>query len=221
VQLAPQRTPADLVSRTPTARAQVAAATAAGVVVGAVVGAVGPREVGALAGLDAGMAVYTTQVWLRIWWLDARQTAALAERQDPTRAASDLLLLMAAIASLAAVGLVLANAGPGSPTLRIGLCLASAMVSWLLVHTVYTLRYARLYYTDDDGGINFGDTGAPTYADFAYLAFNIGMAFQVSDTPLVDRAIRAEALRHALLSYLFGTGILATTINLVVNLGGR
>jgi uncharacterized membrane protein len=80
------------------------------------------------------------------------------------------------------------------------------------------LRYARLYYTEPIGGVDFNADDKPSYTDFAYLAFTIGMTFQVSDTALSSRAIRSAALRHALLSYLFGTVILATTVNFVAGL---
>jgi uncharacterized membrane protein len=46
------------------------------------------------------------------------------------------------------------------------------------------------------------------------------MTFQVSDTVLRSTALRRTVLRQALLSYLFGTGILATTIDLVASLRG-
>jgi uncharacterized membrane protein len=90
-----------------------------------------------------------------------------------------------------------------------------------MVHTVFMLRYAQLYYAGEQGGIDFNQADPPTYTDFAYLAFTIGMTFQVSDTPLRSKVIRRTALRHALLSYLFGTGILATTINLVASLSSK
>jgi uncharacterized membrane protein len=90
-------------------------------------------------------------------------------------------------------------------------------LSWLSVHAVYTLRYADLYYRTG-GGIDFHDDGAPDFGDFAYVAFTIGMTFQVSDTDLVSRPIRRTALRHALLSYLFGIAVIATTINAVASL---
>ena len=106
----------------------------------------------------------------------------------------------------------------------------SGFAAWLTVHTVYMLRYARLYYSGghsgghsgDAGGIDFhGDkTYQPDYGDFAYLAFTLGMTYQVSDTDLTARPIRMAALRHALLSFLLGAIILAITINLVASLLG-
>jgi uncharacterized membrane protein len=66
--------------------------------------------------------------------------------------------------------------------------------------------------------VDFNQDDPPRYADFAYLAFTIGMTFQVSDTDLKTTEIRATALRHALLSYLFGSVILAATINLIAGL---
>ena len=66
--------------------------------------------------------------------------------------------------------------------------------------------------------MDFNQDEDPTYRDFAYLAFTIGMTYQVSDTNLTDGRIRATALRHALLSFVFGTAIIATMINVVAGL---
>jgi uncharacterized membrane protein len=87
------------------------------------------------------------------------------------------------------------------------------------VHTVYVLRYARLYYSPPEGGIDFHGE-APDYGDFAYLAITIGMCFQVSDTDLAGKRVRRVALHHALLAYIFGTGIVATTVSAVAALLG-
>ena len=96
--------------------------------------------------------------------------------------------------------------------------LVSIAVSWLTVHTIFTLRYALLYYAGPVGGVDFHSGERPSYRDFAYLAMTIGMTFQVSDTDLASTAIRATVLRHALLSYLFGSLILAAAVNLVAGL---
>ena len=104
------------------------------------------------------------------------------------------------------------------------LALASVALSWMLVQTLFTLRYAELYYGTGGkagaavGGIDFNQERPPQYTDFAYLATSLGMTYQVSDTALQNHGIRAEALKHSLLSYLFGTVILATTISLVISL---
>jgi uncharacterized membrane protein len=149
-------------------------------------------------------------------------TASHSTREDPGRAGADLIVLIAAVASLGAVGLVLAEASAArgwQQSLYAGLGVASIVLSWFTVHTLFTVRYARLYYTSESGGVNFHQAKPPSYLDFAYLAFTIGMTFQVSDTDLESPTIRHSALRHALLSYLFGAVILATTINLVAGLG--
>ena len=91
----------------------------------------------------------------------------------------------------------------------------------VLVHRAHRVHPAPCpaYYVGPDGGVNFNQDAPPRYLDFAYLAFTIGMTFQVSDTDLQTGSIRATALRRALLSYLFGAVILATTINLFSGLG--
>jgi len=101
----------------------------------------------------------------------------------------------------------------------IALAIASVALAWLSVHTVFLLRYARIYFTPPDGGIDFGGE-PPDYRDFAYLALTIGMTFQVSDTDLTAKRVRRVALHHALLSYLFGTVIVAITVSSVAGLLG-
>ena len=93
-----------------------------------------------------------------------------------------------------------------------------SLLSWAVVHTVFALRYAHLYYTDTPGGIDFKQEPMPDYHDFAYVAFTVGMTFQVSDTDINTRPMRRAILRHALLSWLFGAIIVAMTINLIAGL---
>jgi uncharacterized membrane protein len=172
---------------------------------------------------DVTCAVYLLWVWSTIARCDAERTAELAAPEDPTRRSTDMIVLAAAVASLVAVGVVLGRAAQHHGAEQIALAalgVASIALSWGMVHTVFTLRYARLYYSGPDGGIEFNQTAPPRYVDFAYLSFTIGMTFQVSDTDLCTTEIRATALRHGLLSYLFGAGILASAVNLMANLGG-
>jgi uncharacterized membrane protein len=181
----------------------------------------GPWDLAPLTGWVTTAGVLLGLVWLAVGRLDGAGTARLAAQEDPSAATADLLVLAAAVASLFAVGLVMVRAAePGSAAAigRICLGVVSVLLSWAVVHTVYALRYADLYYDGVPGGIEFNQTEPPSYADFGYLSFTIGMTYQVSDTALGAGPIRHTALRHALLSYLFGAVILAVAINLVANL---
>jgi uncharacterized membrane protein len=171
-----------------------------------------------LVGWDTAGVIYLAWVWRSIWSLDAEQTARHADREDPTTAAADLMLIIAALASLLAVGVVLITGGSSKSGVEIAFGVASVVVSWAIVHTIFTIRYADLYYGGADGGLDFHDQDQPRFVDFAYLAFTVGMTFQVSDTEVNTSQIRAQVLRHALLSYLFGTVIVALTINLIAGL---
>jgi uncharacterized membrane protein len=182
---------------------------------------VGESRYAPAVGWDVAAGTLLVWVWFVVWPMGAEQTAVHATREDPSRPISDPLLLGAAVVSLAAVGFFLLQAGSAKGStqdLLAGIGVGTVALSWLVVHTVFTLRYASLYYTGRDGGIDFNQSVPPRYSDFAYLAFTIGMTFQVSDTDLKTPAIRSTALRQALLSYLFGAVILATTINLVAGL---
>src|SRR5262249_347255 len=136
--------------------------------------------------------------------------------------AAEGVLIGAGAASLVAVAFVLASAGDATAPARgllTALAVGSVALAWASVHTVHLLRYARLYYSDPEGGSDF-EGGPPDYRGFAYLAITIGMTFQVSDTDLSAKRVRRVALRHALLSYLFGTVIVAITVSTVAALLG-
>jgi uncharacterized membrane protein len=196
-------------------------AAAFGVVGAVLTVAVGNWRYAPAIGWDVTAIVFSASVWLGIWPLSAEVTAERANREDPSRATSDLLTLSACVASLAAVGILLVGAHDAHGVLQdmlAGLGLVSVAVSWSTVHTIFTLRYAQLYYADPEGGVDFNQQERPSYRDFAYLALTIGMTFQVSDTNLQSTQVRSTALRHALLSYLFGAIILAAAVNLIAGL---
>jgi len=176
------------------------------------------------AGWIVAAVAYLIWTWLIVGRLDAVQTARHATRygeDDSTPWIIDLTVLMASVASLGGVGYLLAAESTGEVSAAV-IGALSVAAAWVTVHTVYMLRYARLYYTGDEGGIDFNESEGyrPDYGDFAYLAFTLGMTYQVSDTDLTDRQIRMAALRHALLSFLLGAIVLAIVINLGASLIG-
>jgi uncharacterized membrane protein len=160
-------------------------------------------------------------VWLRIYGMNAAETKENAADEDFPWPLADLVTLTASVVSLIAVGYTLLEArnrhGTGK-ALLLGLAIAVVALSWLTVHTLYALRYGDLYYGHPVGGINFNEDDPPDYRDFGYLALTIGMTYQVSDTDLQNKKMRHTALRHALLSFVFGAVIVALTINAVASL---
>jgi len=208
-------------TETLTARSRLLVATMSGLIVGIELALMGAGTYAPLAGWDVLAIVYITTTFAGVMRFDGAATKAHAGSENPGRAVGDLLVIVGSIASLVAVGLLIIHAGNSSGSAKaidIFLGLGSVVVSWALVHTSFLLRYARLYYGNPEGGISFNQSEPPTYSDFAYLAFTLGMTFQVSDTNISNSAIRATILRHCLLSYLFGTVIIATTINTIVTL---
>lgn len=192
-----------------------------GVVAGVAVATIGLGKLAPLIGWDVAVILYLIWTWTTVWRLDDTLTADFARREDPSRAVTDVTIIVASVASLGALGVVLVQAASSQGANRlwqVGLGVASVVLSWVLVHTIFMLRYAELYYANPEGGVEFAGAKQPSYADFAYLAFTMGMTFQVSDTGFKSTKLRSAALRHALLSYLFGTVIVATTINLVAGL---
>jgi uncharacterized membrane protein len=172
-------------------------------------------------GWSAAALTFCLVVWMLTRGRDAAETAAMATRDDPSPTVTELLVLIANLMSLVAVAFVLVQASSASGAkqgLLASLAVVSVAASWAVVHTLYMLRYAVLYYSGTVGGIDFNQDELPRFMDFAYVAFTIGMTYQVSDTTLRSSQIRLAALRHGLQSFIFGSLILATTVNLVAGL---
>jgi uncharacterized membrane protein len=191
-------------------------------VIGAVVGAgmavtLGP-EFGPAVGWLVASTVYLVWTWLAIGRMDAATTRRRATREDPTIGASHVILLLASVASLAGVALLLVASSRSEGFTAALLGVLSVAASWVTVHTVYTLGYAAAYYGGTPGGIDFNQKEPPAYLDFAYVGFTLGMTYQVSDTTISDSRIRAMVLRQALISYVLGAVVIATTVNLVITL---
>ena len=208
-------------TRDPSAVIRVSTSVAIGLLCALVAAVVAPWWLIPLAFWDAAALVFVAWMWHSVWPLDSAATARRARPEDPGPAWTDIRLITASISSVLAVGLVLVRAshtGGLGKGLLLGLGIASIVFSWSVVHTVFALRYAKLYYDGEPGGVDFNEDDPPRYSDFAYLALTIGMTFQVSDTDLQAKPIRQSALRHALLSYMFGALIVSITINLIAGL---
>jgi uncharacterized membrane protein len=211
----------------PTALVRLAAVAAVGAVVATVAAFLTPWQFAVLAGWDAASAGYVGSVWLTVARFSPMQTETLATREDTGRVLTSVLLLSASVASLVGTGFDLLKANQahtaGGRVALIVVAVLTVALSWSLVQTVFALRYAHEYYTPPIGGIDFKteEEELPDYLDFAYVAFTIGMTYQVSDTDIQARRTRRTVVRHALLAYLFGAVILAVVVNIIASLLNR
>jgi uncharacterized membrane protein len=167
--------------------------------------------------------------WIIILTSHPREARKIAKLQDSSRTFLFAFIITASIVSLAAIIFLLKAPKGISETGRnehILLAIGAVAVSWWLVHTVFSLRYAHLFYdtdTDDGGtkkggGLDFPDTKEPDFLDFIYFGFVVGMTFQVSDVQITDRNIRRLCLLHGLISFAFNTAIVALSINVISGL---
>jgi uncharacterized membrane protein len=200
---------------------RVSLSLAAGIAAGAVAAVLGAPELSALLGWIVASGLILAWVWRISWPQGPDGTALLAEAESRSRS-TDSAVLIASVVSLAAVveALIRSSGSQDAVAVAAVICgVIAVILSWALVNTVFAFKYARMYYRDADGGIDFKQQGPPCYSDFAYMAFTVGMAYGVTETEPAATNVRRVALGHALLSYAFGTGILAVAINLVTNLG--
>ena len=145
--------------------------------------------------------------------------------QDTSRVAIFVIVLISAFASFFAVLLLVISEKKETEAFDIPVAMAGMFFSWFLVHTIFAMRYAHIYYGDHEtqpaihaGGLIFPEDDKPDYIDFAYFSFVLGMTFQVSDIQVTSKELRKMALLHGILSFGFNTIIVALTINVIAGL---
>lgn len=166
-------------------------------------------------------------LWVTFLLSHPREVRKIARLQDSSRTVLFSFVIIASVVSLLAVYFLLKSAkGHNGTTSHILMAIAAVFLSWWLVHTIFTTRYAHLYYDEsrDDGtprkggGLQFPDEVDPDYLDFVYFSFVIGMTFQVSDVEITSRHIRRLVWMHGLISFVFNTAIVALSINVISGL---
>jgi uncharacterized membrane protein len=195
---------------------RLAGAVGVGVLTGVVVGLLTDAPLGVLAGIAVTETVFVVAGWVVLWPMDAAATHRNTRREDFRPVAEELVVVAVALCGLVGVVLLLLLGDSRAGQAAAATALAGVFMAWAALHLMYATRYAHLFYAAPEGGIDFNSHEPPTYRDFLYFSYNLGMTYQVSDTDVTSSTIRAVVLRHTLLSYVFGTSILATTINLVV-----
>ncbi|UOQ53606.1 DUF1345 domain-containing protein [Hymenobacter cellulosivorans] len=174
----------------------------------------------AVAAWDAFGLTTLLLIWAAITTADVDHIRETARQEDASRTLSFAFVLVAALSSLLAVVLLLSSVGElnsAAVRLHVGLAIAAVALAWLLVHTMFTLRYAHLYYDaaaeGDAGGLEFPGQEQPDYLDFAYFSFVLGMTAQTADVSISGRYIRRLALLHGLVSFGFNTAVVALSIS--------
>jgi len=161
--------------------------------------------------------------WIIIMSSHPREVRKIAKLQDSSRTFLFLFVIAVSLASFGAIVFLLKSTKGHGTNEHILLAITAVVVSWWLLHTIFTLRYAHLYYdTDKDdgsarqgGGLQFPGDEEPGYMDFVYFSFVLGMTFQVSDVEIASKEIRRLAWMHGLLSFAYNTAILALSINVI------
>jgi uncharacterized membrane protein len=197
-------------------------ALVAGAVVLLAVGLLGNFPLGILSGISVATAVFVASGVAVLWPMSADETREYARREVFRPVLQELIVVLAALASLSGIGVLLVLGNSGARNVAAALGLVGVFTTWATVHLAYAARYAHLYFREPEGGIDFNnDAEVPSYRDFFYFSYNLGMTFQVSDTSVSTSEIRSVVLRHCLLAYVFSTVTLAATINLVAGIASR
>ena len=179
-----------------------------------------------VASWDAGTLVYLAIAWTIIGIADVKSTRGHALAQDTSGYIIFLFVLCAACASVVAIGFVVGTIKDLAfwpKAWHLTLTIVALLSSWLLIQTVFAFHYARRYYLDERerrknaGGLVFPGGDDPTYMDFAYYSFVVGMTSQVSDVQATSPVMRRMTLTHGVLAFVFNIAVLALSINTIAS----
>lgn len=179
---------------------------------------------GVMAGFDCGALVFLVSLVPLVRCAQADEMRAYAERNDANRALMLVVSLAISLAVMVAVGSELVEKGAPKAS-AVVLVVTTLALAWTFANMVYALHYAHIFYTqgdpdgggaqDDLAGLDFPDTEEPTYWDFIYFSFTLGMTFQTSDVEMTTTQMRKTAVFHCLAAFVFNLGVLAFTINVL------
>lgn len=165
--------------------------------------------------------------WITFFVTTSQQIRTQAKVQDSSRSLIFGIILISTFASFLAVLLLIVTKKNGvSESLHLPFAIGGMLFSWFLIHTIFTLRYAHIYYGDHEtkpdthaGGLEFPNDSKPDYLDFAYFSFVLGMTFQVSDVQVTSKRLRRLVMLHGLLAFGYNTIMIALTINVIAGFG--
>jgi uncharacterized membrane protein len=167
---------------------------------------------------------FTVTCWIVFFTRNVDDIRQYARADDGSRTFVFVFILLASFASMVMVLLMMLS-DETNGSLYVPVAIAGILLSWAMVHTMFAMHYAHMYYDDDEEdnskhaeGLEFPNEERPDYIDFAYFSFVIGMTFQVSDVEISSRTIRRTALLHGLLAFILNTFVVALTINLIAGL---
>jgi uncharacterized membrane protein len=166
--------------------------------------------------------------WITFYITKSQHIREQAKVQDSSRSLVFIIVLISTLASFLAVLLLLVTKKDGNAGVnwRLPIAIAGMLFSWFLIHTIFALKYAHMFYGNHEtkkdthaGGLEFPNDDRPEYFDFAYFSFVLGMTFQVSDVQITSKKLRKTAMLHGLLSFGFNTIMIALTINVIAGFG--
>ena len=168
----------------------------------------------ALVGWDAAVVLYLVMVYRTLIRSEMGHIRGHAIKEDEGRVAVLVLTVTATLASLAAIVALLGEGAVKMASRELFFAIATILLSWAFVHTIFALHYAHEFYTGAAGGLEFPGGEKPDYWDFVYFSFVLGMTFQVSDVAVTSHSIRRVVLAHSIVSFLYNVALLAIVVNI-------
>lgn len=177
-----------------------------------------------LIGWNLGVWLYLIMILVHTLRSSADDVRSIALKEDENAGLVLATVCIAALASLAAIIAELAGIRglpEHSQWAHHAFTGLTVIGSWLLIGVIFSLHYARLFYTFQGSTPALVFTGGeknPDYWDFLYFSFTLSVAVQTSDVGVGTRELRKTVLAQCLLCFVFNTAILGFSINLAAGL---
>jgi uncharacterized membrane protein len=178
-----------------------------------------------LAAWNSGAIAYLLLVWQVMRSTPVAGIRERAPKQDEGRHAILLLVILATLVVLLAVGTQLAEVKDlhgRARTMHVSLAALTVVTAWLFTQVLFALHYAHDFYMARNTGapdpLTFPGTADPDYADFFHFACVIGTASQTADISFSGSSLRPVGTLHCIVAFFFNATLLALSINLAAGL---
>ncbi|SQF98149.1 putative transmembrane protein [Paucimonas lemoignei] len=175
---------------------------------------------------NVGVWIYLLLILIRTFRTNAADAERISMIEDENAGLVLFTVCVAALASLAAITLELAGSKEmthDDRAMHYAFTGLTIVGSWLVTGVIFSLHYARLFYTwkGKEPALRFADGEKhPDYWDFLYFSFTLSVAVQTSDVGVATPGLRKIVLAQSLIGFVFNTAILGFSINIAAGLFG-
>lgn len=176
------------------------------------------------------LALDLVTLYLRTWTLSTQQTRQIFERWKSIESFVALRTVALVFMSVGLLSFCINDLHDTKNVLpnqvQVLSTFLALFMTWLQLHNGFAIYYAKSYYEQNPRSLHDGEPqqgfvfqGAePTFSDFLYVAYSIGLTYSMTDCSVEDSGIRRVVIIHCIAAFLFASTVLSIILSLVTQI---